>query len=312
MRTVGLSGFLAATALWGSFPARGMQSGSFLPKQSGYSRDEPVEGAWEIEGEVAADTEASRRYLYAAQQKLVLDPKIFGEALAQVARERPEGLRFVDAGARYGNLMNYLAGSMSVHYTTPSKIPLRRWVQIQADNSVTPVALFRESLRLANGDVFAALLTLHELLRNEARFENHSGYLSGYRSTREIRNRFFNKLIDIRGDLIERGGHYGGDHGGTWYRIFGIFTQFAADVIRNGQVAPARLESTRWGLCATSVLAELVKPLLLWPERDVRKAEMNWRASQAAYHFFAALEHPERPLSSSSFADPSAYLRPAR
>jgi len=135
--------------------------------------------------------------------------------------------------------------------------------------------------------LFEAILTIHQLLRNEARF--YRSWIHDYPSTKPKMVAFFNKMIDIRGDLEERGSGFHGDHRGSWYRIWGTMLDYLSMVAPGDfRVGPsiAVLNSTS-GLdyamfsgTITSSLAEDLKPIIMYGnENDPRKAELN----QAGY-----------------------------
>lgn len=96
---------------------------------------------------------------------------------------------------------------------------MREWILTQKDNSIDLLKIFKYSLSL-NHNAFDALITIHQLLRNEARFKNKEYYT--YQSTEEAANLFWSKFVDIRGDLNESNPQNEGDHRGSWYRIWGM------------------------------------------------------------------------------------------
>jgi hypothetical protein len=103
-----------------------------------------------------------------------------------------------------------------VDFQSGTEGELAEWVldNDKPENSIDPLRIFRKSLELNHGNVWNTLLAIHDLLRNEARWFDRTRYV--FRSSREKEEAFFNKLIDIRGDLRERGEI--GDHFGSWYR----------------------------------------------------------------------------------------------
>jgi len=105
-------------------------------------------------------------------------------------------------------------------YQTGKEGKLRKWILTQPDNSIDPVAIFREAIEINNGHIFNTILTIHQLLRNEARWRSKRRYF--YFSDEKSEAEFWNKFIDIRGDLSERGEGFEGDHAGSWYRLWGI------------------------------------------------------------------------------------------
>src|SRR5262249_6752108 len=150
--------------------------------------------------------------------------------------------------------------------------------------SIHPAALFAKSLELNEGDVYDALLTNHELLRNEARF--FAKFIS-YGSNYDSMTAFYNKFVDLRGDLQERGPLYNGDHPGTWSRMWGMMLYYLdrspidKPNISGGNV---RFQVARAKAAAVAEAAEVVKLFILWPESDLRKSEINRKGSEAMYH----------------------------
>ncbi len=96
---------------------------------------------------------------------------------------------------------------------------LKNWILSQPANSIDPIALYRKSLELNGGDIFETLVTCYTLLRENARWWITAFY--NYDSSYPKEQAFFDKFIDIRGDLRERGAGFHGDHPGSWYRIWG-------------------------------------------------------------------------------------------
>ena len=103
-------------------------------------------------------------------------------------------------------------------FETGQEPQLREWILQQTDNSVHPLSLFAKALALNEGKAFDAIFTIHQLLRNEARWQNTNDYF--YDSSPEKARTFWAKMVDIRGDLGERGGESQGDHRGSWYRFW--------------------------------------------------------------------------------------------
>lgn len=158
----------------------------------------------------------------------------------------------------------------------------------QPDNSITPEKIYSASLSL-NESAGKSLLCVHELLRNIAR---HGADYIRYSTTPEFRTTFFNKFIDIRGDLVEAGED--GDHAGSWYRLFGMLTKVFADGVKTGAKEP---KSAIYGDLAinwieesvTATLAEAIKPIIRWHERDTHKASFNRFAVSTGYHMLSHL-----------------------
>ena len=130
-------------------------------------------------------------------------------------------------------LLDYLAATANRtgDYLTGREGALREWILSRPDNSVDPLALYQASLALHGGNIWNAVLAAHQLLRNHARWWATERY--HFRSSREEQEALFNKLVDIRGELSERGDGFHGDHAGSWYRVWG------AMLFRLGFVADA-------------------------------------------------------------------------
>lgn len=175
-------------------------------------------------------------YAFPANKRITFDGKQFGHCLAAVtAKDFPDftfdrgqmkctwnvrGESYEYTRADKPDLMKYLAGeARKCDYVSGQEEALRKWVLAQPDNSIDPLALYRHSLALSHGNIWNALLAIHQITRQEARFYDERRY--NYKSTPEASIAFFNKFVDIRGDLKERGGSFTGDLGGTWYRIWG-------------------------------------------------------------------------------------------
>lgn len=105
-------------------------------------------------------------------------------------------------------------------YKTGKEEKLKGWINAQPDNSVDPIHLYVASLKINSGNVWNALLAIHDLLRNNARFYHSNRY--NYSDSLDNVDHLFNKLIDIRGDLKERGAGFKGEHSGSWYRIWAL------------------------------------------------------------------------------------------
>ena len=123
----------------------------------------------------------------------------------------------IPPGYKASTLTPYRASSL---YKTGYEEELKKWMLKQKDNSIDPVALFKASMQINNQNVWNAVLAIHDLLRNNARYYHKSRY--NYPTQRPEVEKLFNKLVDIRGDLRERGNGFGGDHFGSWYRIWAM------------------------------------------------------------------------------------------
>lgn len=145
-------------------------------------------------------------------------------------------------------------------YATGNEYQLRKWVLEQNDNTIDPVLIFKESMKLNKNRIFDAILTVHQLLRNEARWRSPKYYK--YKSSEKAENQFWNKFMDIRG--IESSDDEKVDHQGSWYRIWGIilnrFTKIKNSEINSNCISNNVVDSNVNK--ATGVFAELVKYLL--------------------------------------------------
>ena len=174
----------------------------------------------------------------------------------------------------YGNFFDYLAAYpyRSCDYATSFETKLKEWILQQEDNNIDPVSLFAKSMELNSGDIFDSVLTIHQLLRNEARWMYRKYYQ--YNSSNALEQKFWNKFIDIRGDLEERGKDFHGDHQGTWYRIFGIILYRFAQKNSEGE----SFIKSAWANYKTSLVAiaaEGAKILLVEESDSYRKLFIN-------------------------------------
>ncbi|MGZ3694159.1 MAG: hypothetical protein ACXWQO_08155, partial [Bdellovibrionota bacterium] len=176
------------------------------------------------------------RYAYPSQKERVFDGSKFGHCLANVtAKDFPkfsfdrsqmkctwnvQGEPYEYTRSDKPDFMHYLSGrERKCDYVSGQEEELKKWITAQPDNSINPLALYRQSLTLNQGNIWNALLAIHQVMRQEARFYDYVRY--NYKGTAAESEAFFNKFVDIRGDLKERGGSFTGDHAGTWYRIWG-------------------------------------------------------------------------------------------
>jgi hypothetical protein len=242
-------------------------------------------------------TVSNANYGYPAQQKIYISPNMLGACLARATLDETPRY-FLDKNTMnfvYGRdiFFDYLAGfPQHARYASGAEDKLKSWVLAQPDNSIDPVKIYRESLKLNNGNIWNAILAVHDLLRNNARWMYKQYYL--YESTPEAEKQFFDKFIDIRGDLKERGYGFNGDHEGTWYRIWGIMLHRLAKTDQasfnsGSSVNVVRIEGNKWSApivswighnlqtSLTAHAAEWIKIMMpdeYWGE-DLRKAEMN-------------------------------------
>jgi hypothetical protein len=231
--------------------------------------------------------EYQNRYMKAVHQTLEINGKLLGQCLFLKASELPS-VSLDPVEERYPKLFSYLIGSTWVDYGTGNESSLRRLVLEAPDHSVDPVQIFGWSLALNHGAIFESILTIHELLRNEARFYRK---WVNYESNHEKMSAFFNKFIDIRGDLEERGDAFHGDHRGSWYRIWGAMLDYLAMVAPGKTISGKAADvcsKTEWNSIAdiygsiTAIMAELAKPMIMYgSEGDQRKSEINQKGYDA-------------------------------
>ena len=118
--------------------------------------------------------------------------------------------------------MPYLGANQSrtCEFATGKEEQLKEWILKQPDNTIDPLAIMEKSLELHDGNILTSQIAVHQLLRNNARWYSKKYY--DYKSSPEDSKKFWNKFIDIRGTLKERGGKFEGDHAGSWYRFWGM------------------------------------------------------------------------------------------
>ncbi|PKL75985.1 MAG: hypothetical protein CVV27_12585 [Candidatus Melainabacteria bacterium HGW-Melainabacteria-1] len=253
-------------------------------------------------------------FLYARNQTVEIDAKVLGQTMADALAKEigPDKIVFRGPDDNHDNLRSYLAGSLDHLHSTGQEEALRQWILQQPDNSIDPVKLMVESVKLNKGNVFRGLLTAHELLRNEARFD--AKYLR-YDSNYERKAEFYNKLIDIRGDLSERDHKLNGDHSGTWYRIFGMQLYTLDDMVNtDGSLEAEKVSDLAWGK-TVSRLAEWAKVPMSWMEHDWRKSEINSKANSMTYHLLEGLHaHKQNPtqVPTQVNLDTARYLKPVK
>jgi hypothetical protein len=123
-------------------------------------------------------------------------------------------------GPKKPSLLEYLAAlpKRNCDFTTGSEEELRNWILAQSDNSIDPLKIFSKSLELNRGNIWNAILAIHQTLRQDARFYNPRYF---YSSNLHQSEAIFNKLIDLRGSESSKNGPGTVDHAGTWYRMWG-------------------------------------------------------------------------------------------
>lgn len=187
---------------------------------------------------VADSSNPNAVYAYPANKKLQLNSRLLGLCMAYDLTRNPAGFDYNrsssqcisprdgrdvshDPSVKKPPLVLYLSGDdeRACDYASGKEDELKTWVLSQKDNSITPESIFAESIRLNKGEIFSSLITVYQLLRNNARWWDDFRY--AYHSSKSDEERFFNKFIDIRGDLKERGKGFYGDHFGSWFRIWG-------------------------------------------------------------------------------------------
>jgi hypothetical protein len=168
-------------------------------------------------------------YSYPANRQLAIDPVKMADCLALKSIQLKQKV-YVDRNQMVqpfdsNKFFYYLVADprREFDYQSGTEKKLFQWILNQKDNSLDPLALFNHSLQMNQGNLWNAILAIHEVLRDNARFFSKKFYRLEYDINQKNSAQLFNKLIDIRGDLIERDPKiFHGDHRGTWYRIWGI------------------------------------------------------------------------------------------
>lgn len=243
------------------------------------------------------------RYKYAKKSVLYIDSAVLGKCLGSEIKKQKFNWGVDRVQYPEGSFDGYLAGSKTDHFTNHNEVALWAWVFSQPDNQITPITLFRKSLELNRNNVFASLLSIHTALRNVARWK--AAYIKAHPSRTipkdvETVNLFFNKFVDIRGDLTERGGSFRGDHPGSWYRIWGMMMKFLMSSPIGKE--PVTYQNKWFGFhrdflrVVVAGFAENIKFVLPGFADDpdkARKGEINAKAANAAYWMtMTALNHP--------------------
>ncbi len=161
-----------------------------------------------------------------------------------------------------------ISAKRNCDYETGKEGELKKWVLKQNDNSIDHIKIFTKALELSHGRVWDALLMIHQLLRNEARYWSKKYY--AYESNPVDEEKFWNKFIDIRGELPERGPEFKADHAGSWYRMWGMMLNRIADT--REPIAPEKtcgedvwqisLQTANLWNDFVAVGAEAIKPVL--------------------------------------------------
>ena len=164
-------------------------------------------------------------------------------------------------------IIDYLSGSQRrCDYVSGNEDRLYQWVLAQPDNSIDPLKIFQKSFSLNRGNLWNAILTIHQVLRPTARFNVRQRY--GSKIEQNTASRFFNKLMDIRGDLVElKPGELHGDHPGSWYRIWGSMLMILVFMEDDTQLNSCRPPGPMPG-----TLAEVVSVALFYLDERILKA----------------------------------------
>ena len=275
-----------------------------------------------VQGAVArAQSEYGNGYGFPKDQMIHLDGTRLGRCF-YVEFRKYRDVVFPDVLKDYPDLEGYLRGDLGYQYSTGKEAALRRIILQQPPGSVDPFHVFAWSMDLHGGRLFEAVLAIHELLRNEARF--YRDWIS-YPSTPELMRLFFNQFVDIRGDLEERGTGFHGDHRGSWYRIWGTMLDYLVAVMPSRECKGSACEvlnlaSNLWLASVYGTFrahaAEWIKPVIMYGhESDRRKIEVN----QWGYDTMEGMVRASQELSltakqldryRSRCQSPGFYLRP--
>lgn len=268
------------------------------------------------EGQACFDRALYHRYAYPRQQTLRLEPEAFASCLHSALLRRQEGgnpARWQRHRDEFPELLGYLAGSVETSYASGREDQLEDWLLAQDNASVTPVDLFSATLPLVEDDVFLAVLTAHELLRRAARFCSDYVQVTGYVTSYDAQTRLANQLIDIRGDLVERGPAFTGDHLGSWYRIWAmmLLDMTLAPVDEAGATAAhPGFQVARATAAALGQLVEARKAVTGSDDRDTGKAALNLAAGETMHallmRVFASPATADAPCAT------DAYLLPVQ
>lgn len=255
----------------------------------------------------------STGYAYPKQAKIQINGSILGSCLSFATAQYNGNVQLSRDEMNFpydrSQFMVYLrANPRTFDYSTGTEAKLYNWIMSVPDNSIDPLSLYTHSLALNHGNIWNATLAIHQLLRNYARYDNP--YYLNRAVTKNSSEALFNKLIDIRGDLSERGQGYKGDHAGSWYRLWGIMIyrmlleKPTSDLVgskcslpstpmsqKSLQILIDSFNDSRTSVEAT--LAEWVKPLLFVPEKDKRKGEINRVGGETAGALLDIISRPD-------------------
>lgn len=194
---------------------------------------------------------------------------------------------------------------------------LQNWILSQSDNSITPLAIFKFSIALNDNNIWSALLTIHQVLRNHARWMYPQMY--DFNGSMEGTQKLFAKFVDLRGDLVERGENYKGDHAGTWYRIWAGMLLRLSHVndfeMRSSEFARGRstnfIPNSWTSFYLRKALASRDKfNLPLSGEPDLRKPEFNLAGLEAASEFMRLITSRNSVLPSEATCESNSYIEP--
>lgn len=293
---------------------------------------------------IADENNPNAVYAYPRSSKVEISTRLLGLCMAhELSRDHrsfdfnrsnvkcisPAGGKDVshDPSVRKPSLVDYLSGTpdRSCDYASGHEEELKNWVLAQKDNSVSPVSIFAESLRLNGGEIFSSLITIHQLLRNNARWWDDTRY--AYRSSKAEEQNFFDKMIDIRGDLKERGNGFHGDHFGSWFRIWGTMlytlgfvseSEFHENLHKGAMCVINPLEGLEeiklvehLGISIVASWADEKSKLLQGHEEDPQKFLLDREGSETMTWMLEGLWEPESgsgAFSPDRCSDPSYFI----
>ncbi len=219
---------------------------------------------------------------------------------------RIKNINFTNKVVAYNSLRNYLSRYENHSlYQTGHEDKIDAWILKQNDNTVDPLKIFKTSFELNKGDLFRTFLTIYNSLYRNARWYKD---MVTFESSYERMYSYFNKFVDIRGDLDDRNGGTG-DHIGTWYRIWGMMAFYIYSTgyhfenkmefsFMSGEDFEAKLEAAYDFSIAHAELAEQIKSYMKyawwnngnkWDEIDTRKTEFNKAGVKIASEFILSL-----------------------
>ena len=213
---------------------------------------------------------------------------------------------------KYEEIMTHLMGSSRIIIEIPIlEKELKNWILAQPENSISPHSIIKKALEFTNGLLLDAFLIIHNELRNNSRY--NADYIR-YSSNAEKKKTYFNKFIDIRGDLRQRKSiftKFEGDHDGGWYRFFGMALYHLKTRIDHKRL-PNFIENIDLGYSGfISVGSEVYKVIL--PKfyfADKRKISLNMMGALFSHRLYDFLT--SRKLAShEEDCLPSTYILPS-